>query len=464
MAAEPEARAKFVDSVVRFMQKYNFDGLDLDWEYPGSRGGVPSDKQNFVSLLRELKRAFEPHGFLLTAAVSAGLSFAQPAYDIPQVSKYLDLINLMAYDYHGGWETKTGHNAPLFHSPRHDLSREDRQLNVNWSVNYWLQHGAPAEKIMLGTGSYGRSFTLDKESENGFNAPASQKGRAGPYTREPGSLGYNEICESFQQQGSSWKVVRDPDYMVPYAYNGRLWVGYDDRESIALKAQYAKSMGLGGMMMWSIETDDFQGRCHGEKYPLLKTINRVMNGLVPVPIPNDNKPIKPTPKPATSTTSTTRRPVIHTSTTTIAPDREVEGDSRPHPPATSSTTSTRRPTQSTTKNPRVKPSRRPAPTSSTTTSTTSTTPKPRPTFVSTTSSTTTSRPPPASSHDFVCQADGMFADPKNCRKFIRCVSQFGNYAMYRFDCAPGTAYNEPQGYCDHLYNVPSCNHKHPLYL
>ena len=78
-------------------------------------------------LLKELKEAFGQR-YLLTAAVSAGKYFADPAYDIPQVSKYLDLINVMCYDYHGGWETKTGHNAPLYARP--DEYGGDRILNV----------------------------------------------------------------------------------------------------------------------------------------------------------------------------------------------------------------------------------------------------------------------------------------------------------------------------------------------
>lgn len=156
MASNSESRAIFVKSVLEFLDRYGFDGLDMDWgkfslsssfldfatraallisvsisisvEYPASRGGKPEDKRNFVTLLRELKQAFTPKGYLLTAAVSAGKYFADPAYDIPQVSKYLDWIGVMAYDFHGGWEAKTGHNAPLYARP--DEYGTDRILNV----------------------------------------------------------------------------------------------------------------------------------------------------------------------------------------------------------------------------------------------------------------------------------------------------------------------------------------------
>lgn len=325
-------------------------------------------------------------------------------------------------------------------------------LNVNWSVNYWLAQGAAREKLMLGVGSYGRSFTLDKSNLNGINAPASQKGRAGPYTREPGSLGYNEICKSLQESPQSWTIVRDPDYLAPYAYTNndeRQWVGYDDPASLALKTQFAKSMGLGGMMMWSIETDDFQGRCHNEKFPLLNTIRRVLDG-------QDAGQVQPQ-----RPTSTTRRPLISTTgTTTLAPIK----------PTISYTTST------STSRPGVKPTgeveeepgvsstpSRPRPISSATT-TTRRPSRPQTSSTTTTTTTTTSERPPVIGgnqqpmQQFECRADGMFADPRNCRKFYRCVGQgTTQFQKYHFDCAPGTAFNEQAQYCDFVYNVPTCN-------
>ncbi|XP_023225350.1 probable chitinase 10 [Centruroides sculpturatus] len=311
MAANPASRKTFVDSVVEFLTKYDFDGLDMDWEYPAMRGGKPEDKENFIHLLRDLKEGFEPHGFILTAAVSAGKHTIDPAYDIPQMSKYLDFINLMAYDFHGSWENFAGHNAPLY--PREEESEDQKVLNVDFAVNYWLDKGCPKNKLVLGMALYGRSFTLKDANNNGLDAPVTGKGMAGPITREGGMLGYNEICKFVGKE--NWKVEWVESIKSPYAYKDRQWVGYDDQKSIKIKVDYLKEKGLGGGMVWSIETDDFRGLCHGHKYPLLTIIQTELNGPITRPevIPDEDtttvrgkvtfQPTEP-PKPFVSTTGT----------------------------------------------------------------------------------------------------------------------------------------------------------------
>ena len=147
----------------------------------------------------------------------------------------------------------------------------------NYSIHYWLDSGAPREKLVLGMPLYGQSFTLDSALENGLNAPARQKGRAGEWTAAPGFLAYYEICQLVKAE--NWTVVEDRlGRMGPYAYKGTQWVGYDDVASIRRKSQYIRQLGLGGGMVWALDLDDFSNLCGCGEYPLLKMINSVLRG------------------------------------------------------------------------------------------------------------------------------------------------------------------------------------------
>ncbi|XP_054011036.1 chitinase-3-like protein 1 [Hylaeus anthracinus] len=271
IVSNPSTRARFVQNVVNFLKRFNFDGFDLDWEYPNQRGGQPSDKENYVALLRELREEFDKYGYILSVAVAAGEDSASQSYLVWQVSQYVHFINLMTYDFNGSWSNYAGLNAPMYASS----GSQDPLNNVNAAVLYWLQHGAPGDKINLGIPAYGRSFTLADPNNNGVGAPTTGPGAAGPYTEGAGLLGYNEICENLNQGG--WTVIRDPQQRVPYAFKSNQWVGYDDPISVAEKANYINSMLLGGAMVWSIDTDDFRGTC-GSRYPLLTALNNVLRG------------------------------------------------------------------------------------------------------------------------------------------------------------------------------------------
>ena len=117
LLASPSKRAAFVTHAVSFLQEWGFDGLDLDYEYPVDVGGVQSDKPGFTALVRELRAAFDPKGWELTAAVSASASKVDAGYEVAEVSQLLDAVHLMTYDLHGSWETSVDHHAALYGEP-----------------------------------------------------------------------------------------------------------------------------------------------------------------------------------------------------------------------------------------------------------------------------------------------------------------------------------------------------------
>ena len=193
MAKTTKLRQDFVKSIVEFLKKYDFDGLDLDWEFPGVRqGNAKVDKQDLSLLLQELRTAFDPLGYVLTIAVSPAKHMIDSAYNVPDLNKYADWINLMTYDYHGGWDKQIGHNSPLYSRPD-EVDEKYSQFNVNFSVNYIIEKGAQPKKIVMGMPFYGRGFTLANSTLNKLHDQANGYSPAGFISAEKGVYGYNEV-------------------------------------------------------------------------------------------------------------------------------------------------------------------------------------------------------------------------------------------------------------------------------
>lgn len=135
---------------------------------------------------------------------------------------------------------------------------------------------------------YGRSYQLSNSQQISVGSPSSGAGSAGPITQQPGYLGYNEICGLV----SSWNYKWAQDYGVPFIHNSNQWIGYDNVQSIELKMDLVQTYNLAGAMVWSIETDDFRGKC-GEKYPLLNAINRKLGNGGGSVVPPVSPPVVP---------------------------------------------------------------------------------------------------------------------------------------------------------------------------
>jgi chitinase len=123
---------------------------------------------------------------------------------------------------------------------------------VDATVNNYLAKGAPAEKLVMGVPFYGRSWKGVPATNNGLGQTATG---AGPGTWEPGMIDYHDVVARYLSGG--FTTHRDEVSKVPYLYNSTtgVFVTYDDPQSIAAKADYIRSKGLGGAMIWELSAD-----------------------------------------------------------------------------------------------------------------------------------------------------------------------------------------------------------------
>ncbi|KYM94104.1 Chitotriosidase-1, partial [Cyphomyrmex costatus] len=497
MVADPARRREFVKNAVKFLRQNHFDGLDLDWEYPAFRdGGKPRDKDNYADLVQELRKEFERESsktgrtrLLLSMAMPAGVEYIDKGYDVPRLNEYLDFINLLSYDYHSAYEPAVNHHSPLYPLEEDNEYNYDAELTIDYTITHLLEKGASADKVVLGIPTYGRSYTLFNQDATELGSPADGPGTEGEATREKGYLAYYEICESIAVS-DEWEVVQsNPKAMGPYAFKGNQWVGYDDEDIVKLKARYVNEKKLGGIMFWSIDNDDFRGKCHGRPYPLIEAAKEVLlmdnrNTIDKTKSVDSRKKIRTqntqssSRKSSTSNrrSSTTSTPIVSKRVSSSRPkyrtisqvskeeqeDREVSR--RSYDPSSDEDTEGHRNTvRVTEKTERSKSQNR----SKTTAANRSNhrkhfsrkeQSKTGENEESLSNKLTTPEPPttPDPGTDFKCEDEGFFPHPRDCKKYFWCLdsgpSGLGVVA-HQFTCPSGLVFNKGADSCDYPRNV-----------
>ncbi|KUL82513.1 hypothetical protein ZTR_10626 [Talaromyces verruculosus] len=264
IAADAAKRREFADNVVHFLKQYGFDGLDIDWEYPGAsdRRGSPEDTANYVLLLQTLRQTFDASGSKF------GLTFTAPSsywylswFDLPSMIKYADWINMMTYDLHGVWDSTNPIGSIV--QAHTNLTEIKLAAELFWRVNI------PPEKLVMGFGFYGRSFTLADTSCTKPGCPFKGAPSPGPCSGTGGFLAYYEIMDVLNSASASSKrsttitPVHDTTDAVNYfTFDDDQWVSYDDATTFSQKVAWANEGGLGGVMIWASDLDDDKYSAH----------------------------------------------------------------------------------------------------------------------------------------------------------------------------------------------------------
>ncbi|GAW18020.1 hypothetical protein ANO14919_074890 [Xylariales sp. No.14919] len=251
ISSSQENQQKFAQNVVKFLELHGFDGLDIDWEYPGApdRGGRPEDTENFVSLMRTLRQTFNGSPRQL------GLTFTAPSsywylrwFDLPSLMKYADWLNFMTYDLHGTWDQNNPIGAIV--QGHTNLTEIKLAAQLLWRV------GVNPDQVSLGVGFYGRSFELADPGCSIPGCPFHGSARPGSCSATSGVLDYYEI-QAILKQMPDLKPIYDTEAAVKYlVFDKTQWVSYDDAQTFATKVAWADSIGIGGTFIWAGDTDD----------------------------------------------------------------------------------------------------------------------------------------------------------------------------------------------------------------
>ena len=278
IARDAQKRTDFAKSAVYVMARYGFDGIDLDWEYPGGGGldqsalaNPASDGANFLVLLQTLREeldrqeAKDGRGYYLSIAGPGG-DEKIANFDPAAVAGIVDWINVMTYDFQGGWDNYTGHQSPMVST---DPSASRKNWSVSGAMGLYLnglngKRGVPASQLVVGVPFYGRGWNSvppgprnDGLGQSGTEALSSLGETEFPYDRLY-TDGYLSFAYGRSMGINGYTRFWDAVAQVPYLYSAtaRRMITFEDPESVGIKMNYVNQTGLGGVMFWELSEDE----------------------------------------------------------------------------------------------------------------------------------------------------------------------------------------------------------------
>jgi chitinase len=243
IVSKPETFERYVTSVIAVIKDNDYDGIDLDWEYPDTQAEV----EGFERLVRRFRMEIDEIAIarkspmLLTMAASSNAGTLK-WLRTDLLLETMDWINVMTYDYSGAWTNFAGHHSPLFPSSKQPGAPRSTSLTMKYLLE---ERGIPANRLAVGIPLYGRGFAVPEPYASTKDAPK---------TRVPGG-GYNNLHTLEHDRG--WKRNWDDETRNPWliAPDHKAVIGYDDAESVAFKTEWAMKQGFRGVFFWQIGGD-----------------------------------------------------------------------------------------------------------------------------------------------------------------------------------------------------------------
>ncbi len=245
-STSPAMIAVFVRNIARFIDRYGYDGVDIDWERD-------VDGAQCARLLRLLREAMP--GKVIAADVNNGAATISAA---AQAFSYVDQINVMCYDMDAPGNGYSWYNAPVFQNG------DARLMACDWRVNPFLKAGVPPAKLGIGIPFYGRRWRGVSKALVSGQFPAS-------------TVFYNQLVTDslrWQPQYRFYDDAHKSNYLSIPSLNE--FDSYTGEEQIRDIVAWVKNRGFGGVMTYSLHYEFLSGRSGDARYPLSTALNEAL--------------------------------------------------------------------------------------------------------------------------------------------------------------------------------------------